>query len=206
MRIERFAHLLPYSIRPAFQRWYSENEDWKMTDKRIKSIREYVSKVILRKWGLKDHDTGNNRLIFRCFKGDTQKMRIESKLYHTTSLVRSGFKGDTQKMRIESLLISSSSPPNFVSKVILRKWGLKDTWRIDRNVSTTSFQRSYSENEDWKWGISQVTIIFRDVSKVVLRKWGLKESREGCSAVRICWCFKGDTQKMRIESLVQGRK
>ena len=87
-----------------------------------------VSKVILRKWGLK-----GNWATFQCnwfsirFKGHTQKMRIERLAGYT----------------FWSAFLS-------VSKVILRKWGLKVTIPSKSTLMFSRFQRSYSENEDWK--------------------------------------------------------
>ena len=111
-----------------------------------------VSKVILRKWGLKGNKIVHIIHLLLCFKGHTQKMRIERTYscarvfsYHTR------FKGHTQKMRIERCeRYFHSLSRKRVSKVILRKWGLKVFKSEFQQDIEEEFQRSYSENEDWK--------------------------------------------------------
>ena len=184
--------------RNQFQRSYSENEDWKVVVKlwsskdssfkghtqkmRIERPRTFdypdddsiVSKVILRKWGLKASSPKSPKGEKECFKGHTQKMRIErgnSKISRPVSKVS---KVILRKWGLKGNIFFEFFSIFFVSKVILRKWGLKDVlpvlpvhnldcfkghtqkMRIERlsaslnMVPACLFQRSYSENEDWK--------------------------------------------------------
>ncbi len=158
-----------------FQRWYSENEDWKprllqkhFSKQRFKGdtqkmriereptifdwCRKYsVSKVILRKWGLK-----GIKCLVRILWPGFQRWYSENEDWklacgaHIPQRIH-GFKGDTQKMRIERLLMRTwELRASLVSKVILRKWGLKGQFFLDGLYPSLWFQRWYSENEDWK--------------------------------------------------------
>ena len=79
-------------------------------------------------------------------------MRIESLQRVSRTLPHQCFKDHTQKMRIESATPSSAF------------------------LYLNLFQRSYSENEDWKNPYNMQHPGFENVSKVILRKWGLKGS------------------------------
>ncbi len=155
MRIERCDQFVWYFTNARFQRRYSQNEDWKRCPPR----------------GLSGPT---------CFKGDTHKMRIESRDLIGEKVWVVGFKGDTHKMRIESS---------------------KNT-RL--SIAIVLFQRRYSQNEDWKYLIQSYQPFREQVSKAILTKWGLKAHLLPYPPEEITG-FKGDTHKMRIESLLVWR-
>ena len=112
---------------------------------------------------------------------------------------------------------------HFVSKVKLKKWGLKLNINKSRNNAGYPFQRSNSENEDWKTSLGFSHFNWRrfkgQTQKMRIEMWQLgnrvpirKSSFKGqTQKMRIeimpLWCqnlfvhtrFKGQTQKMRIE-------
>ena len=122
------SEFVSFPIFSRFQRSNSENEDWNMCSNAETSISyAMVSKVKLRKWGLK----WTMKSIFTHFQLSFQRSNSENEDWNYPSILShflflTCFKGQTQKMRIEIIILSShSSVLSNVSKVKLRKWGLK---------------------------------------------------------------------------------
>ena len=117
--------------------------------------------------------TGQTR---SCFKGQTQKMRIEIPQYFPFwKNFITGFKGQTQKMRIEMLRCSTRRRSyRRVSKVKLRKWGLKYPHIPKPQIDNLSFK-----GQTQKMRIEIMPVILHRVLSIQ--------------------SFKGQTQKMRIE-------
>ena len=112
----------------SFQRSNSENEDWNRRSFSISRGISPVSKVKLRKWGLK------------CWQS-----RAFEHLFYLVSKVKLrkwGLKFQGKNLTYEEVA---------VSKVKLRKWGLKSVFPWVEFPFSFTFQRSNSENEMiWK--------------------------------------------------------
>ena len=134
-----------------FQRSNSENEDWNAKYGEPRLTIPLVSKVKLRKWGLKSPPWS--------FDPPCQDQVSKVKL---------------RKWGLKCIQDKGLPVRWFVSKVKLRKWGLKSQFSIFNWIWRIRFQRSNSENEDWN---------------------------PRHTPPRVCRfpCFKGQTQKMRIE-------
>ncbi len=84
-----------------------------------------------------------------CFKGHTQKMRIERYIYLYRKVVVVGFKGHTQKMRIERRIVDTATNYlNFCFKGHTQKMRIERRLASFVSICARMFQRSYSENED----------------------------------------------------------
>ncbi len=185
-----------------FQRWYSENEDWKRSPSIPLLLWNHVSKVILRKWGLKGNLSSTSlekRSTFQRWYSENEDWKhkpLSSFFFFKAEFQRWYSENEDWKdERGHAAYITM-----FVSKVILRKWGLKVTINIKRDTRTIPFQRWYSENEDWK---------FPSISATFCRYPGFKGDTQKMRIERVKvvhYCkvrsrFKGDTQKMRIERI-----
>ena len=177
MRIEIcFLYFIPIPFL-LFQRSNSENEDWNVRLSKRSAILGFVSKVKLRKWGLKFYYTFSplfSTSEFQRSNSENEDWNIQGVVIDTHAM--NGFKGQTQKMRIEIKRFGDYHyVKSWVSKVKLRKWGLKWGYRRELVHTGPPFQRSNSENEDWNlWHYWFCNDPVRLVSKVKLRKWGLK--------------------------------
>ena len=193
-----------YSLCLSFQRSNSKNEDWNICWRCCFSEWESVSKVKLKKWGLKYKIS-----CIHCWTSNWFQ--------------RSNSKNEDWNFHSSLVKLSIS----FVSKVKLKKWGLKFDWMSVVNCRTHVFQRSNSKNEDWNYSgwvmqrdsassfkgqtqkmrieILRFYLIVRQksfVSKVKLKKWGLKYFINTLCYLIIVG-FKGQTQKMRIEMIIR---
>ena len=159
-----------------------------------------VSKVILRKWGLKGKLEVKGAWVWASFKGHTQKMRIESYSPLNSSFIRIGFKGHTQKMRIESPQAFLFS---FDQIQFQRSYSENEDWKLcilHWELHCHVFQRSYSENEDWK-SAQFYTIKGRPCFKGHTQKMRIERNTLLNFLLSFLFRFKGHTQKMRIERM-----
>ena len=96
-----------------------------------------------------DFGTTGYDLITKCFKGQTQKMRIE--ICHVFNIIFfiMRFKGQTQKMRIEiAQSVFYTVYPFLCFKGQTQKMRIEIHNRKCCNILAHVFQRSNSENED----------------------------------------------------------
>ena len=143
MRIE-ICLLPPYThiTSPLFQRSNSENEDWNFSSYGPPLTRIYSFKGQTQKMRIEISSSEAQVISLSSFKGQTQKMRIEILLPEQECYLQAiCFKGQTQKMRIEMVyILFHTFHWEIVSKVKLRKWGLKLACGFEPHQTDSGFK------------------------------------------------------------------
>ena len=177
MRIEITPGYLCLAWLSPFQRSNSKNEDWNA----IAWISLEIICSLFQRSNSKNEDWNftiwsSGDFINVCFKGQTQKMRIE--IFPTTVIVWISDMVSKVKLKKWGLKLQNSCKTNklllLVSKVKLKKWGLKYFKCYITVFVFEMFQRSNSKNEDWNASTAFTPSTLIIVSKVKLKKWGLK--------------------------------
>ena len=165
-------------LQPQFQRSNSENEDWNSILKFGASRTRIVSKVKLRKWGLK---YANSERWFWA--------------PHLVSKVK------LRKWGLKWAKRVGESDEDPVSKVKLRKWGLKYIQSDQQNIDMSCFK---GQTQKMRIEISMLLVFLKDLPAFARFQRSNSENEDWNAnplyfVVPSPACFKGQTQKMRIE-------